>query len=523
MKKILSFMLCLVILCTTVFAADIKSIETAMTETASYLQKTVPSPIVNATGGEWTVMGLARSDFDVPQSYYDTYYNNLVNTLKEKDGVLHEKKYTEYSRVILALTALGMDPTDVAGYNLLAFLEDYDKIVWQGVNGPIWALIALDSRNYPSQLRERYLATVLEKQLPDGGFSLGGKSADADMTGMALQALARYKDRPEVQDAIDKALTCLSGMQNDDGGFGSWGTTNSESTVQVIMGMYELGMDLTDSRLVKNGNTVLDGLMHYYVPGGGFRNTPSDTAPGIMSTEQGFYALVQYTRCLNGKSTFYTMTDVKPSTDIPVTTLPNKHDDVKQMPVTAPGKTFGDINGIPQQAAIEALASRGIINGITDTEYCPDQTMTRAEFATITVRALGLSPMEKDIFDDVVKGDWYYGYVAAANSYGIVNGTSETAFSPEDTITREQGAAMVARAAALCGLNTEMNDIETRNMLSQFTDYMQSAEWAKPSLAFCYKYNILSQDMLEIQPAALVTRGEIADMLYKLLDKASLL
>ena len=68
--------------------------------------------------------------------------------MKEHEGNLHDKKYTEYSRVIVALTAIGKNPADVAGYNLLTPLGDYEKTIWQGMNGPIWALIALDSGNY---------------------------------------------------------------------------------------------------------------------------------------------------------------------------------------------------------------------------------------------------------------------------------------------------------------------------------------------------------------------------------------
>ena len=82
---------------------------------------------------------------------------------------------------------------------------------------------------------------------------------------------------------------------------------------------------------------------------------------------------------------------------------------------------------------------------------------------------------------------------------------------------------MVARAAKLCGMATEMNDAAVRNMLSQFGDYMSAAEWAKGGLAFCYKENILDQSALNIQPLVPVRRSEIAQMLYNLLNRAELL
>ena len=92
------------------------------------------------------MIGLARSGCDVPQSYWDAYYDTVEDYVKDHKGNLHDKKYTEYSRVIVALTAIGADPTNVAGYDLLKPLGDFEKTIWQGINGPIWALIALDTK-----------------------------------------------------------------------------------------------------------------------------------------------------------------------------------------------------------------------------------------------------------------------------------------------------------------------------------------------------------------------------------------
>ena len=131
--------------------------------------------------------------------------------------MLHERKYTEYSRVILALTAIGRDPSNVAGYNLLTPLGDFEKTIWQGLNGPIWALIALNSGSYdipknPSAktqaTRQLYINEILNNQLADGGWNhTDTGNSDPDMTAMALQALAKYQDQKSVQSATDKALT----------------------------------------------------------------------------------------------------------------------------------------------------------------------------------------------------------------------------------------------------------------------------------------------------------------------------
>ena len=184
----------------------------------------------------------------------------------------------------------------------------------QGINGPIWALIALDSHNYPTSgdvTREKLIETILGAVLEDGGWTLSGTKADPDMTAMAIQALAPYyKTNETVKAAVDKALEALSALQRNDGGFGSWGTVNSESCAQVIVALTALGIDPTaDSRFVKNGLTVLDALASFYVTGGGFRHTAGGDLDG-MATEQGYYALAAYYRFVNGQTSLYDMVDV---------------------------------------------------------------------------------------------------------------------------------------------------------------------------------------------------------------------
>ena len=93
--------------------------ETPIEKTARYLQAQIPEPTCAAVGGDWLVFGLARSGLKVPQKYFDTYFKNVEDYIVSVDGVLSRKKNTEYSRVILALTAIGKNPADAAGFNLL--------------------------------------------------------------------------------------------------------------------------------------------------------------------------------------------------------------------------------------------------------------------------------------------------------------------------------------------------------------------------------------------------------------------
>ena len=453
MKKFVSVFLCLIMVLSLGSVASAENscdIDYVVSDTANYIYKTVSEPQVGSIGGEWAVLGLARSGVEIPEEYYQDYYKRVEEYVKEREGNLHDKKYTEYSRLTVALTAIGKNPTDVAGYNLLTPLGDYEKTIWQGMNGPIWALIALDSGNYEmpknpaatvQATREMYIQRILDCQLPDGGWSLfGGTKAatsgdgisDPDITGMALQALAKYQDNPNVKTAIDTALNTMSQKQDDKGGFSSWGTSNSESCVQVLVALCELGIPVDDDRFVKNGYTILDNLLTYYDKGNGFRHTADGSGVNLMSTEQAFYGIVAVKRMNEGKSSLYRMNDAISVSDSKDNTvgLKDKHEDVKKMSIATPGKTFSDIFGHKDKTDIEALASRGIINGKTENSFEPNSTMTRAEFATIITRGLGLPVKNTLVFADVKETDWYYTYVNTAYSYGIIKGVSETEFNP---------------------------------------------------------------------------------------------
>ncbi len=320
MKKTLGKLLILALVLASLLslAACAKKQDTPLTRTASYLQSQVKEPSFGALGGDWLVFGLARSGADVSQKYLDTYYKNVVNYVEETGGVLSEQKYTEYSRVILALTAIGKDPRDVAGYDLLLPLADFDETVSQGLNGAIFALLALDSGRYDipekpnaatQATRELYVAEILRREIETGGWALSGNEPDADMTAMALQALAKYRDDPEASAAIERGITALSSMQEPNGAYLSWGEENSESVSQVITALTELGISPEDSRFVKNGQTLLSSLERFSCEDGGYRHTLSSGADE-MASEQALYALAAVHRAQAGLSTLYDMTDV---------------------------------------------------------------------------------------------------------------------------------------------------------------------------------------------------------------------
>lgn len=292
-----------------------KKADSVYKTTGDYLAK-LGTPGVGSIGGEWMALGLARSGRTVPGGYYDAVVKYVKDNI-DSNGRLDKNKATENARIILALTAIGKDVTNVDGHDLLAGLNEMSYLSKQGINGAIFTLIALDSHSYTPAgdvTRDKLVQAILDAQISsDGGWSLDGKNADVDMTAMAIQALAAYyKSNSSAKKAVDKGLSWLSSVQQNDGGFTSWGAANSESCAQVIVALTALGINpAKDSRFIKNGVSVLDALCSFAVNGGGFKHLATETSANGMATEQGFYALVAYYRLLNGQTSLYDMTDVK--------------------------------------------------------------------------------------------------------------------------------------------------------------------------------------------------------------------
>ena len=293
------------------------------------------------SGGEWVALGLARSG-SISDTLAEQYAQAAYQYVKKKgSSTMSDSKSTENSRMILALTSIGKDPTDVAGYDLLEPLADLDYVKSQGINGPIFALIALDSHNYDipkaatgktQTTREALIDAILAAQLSDGGWNVNGNGADADMTAMAIQALASYySSNAKVKSAIDDALNRLSQMQEANGGYTSWGTANAESVAQVIVALTSLGIDpASDGRFIKNGYSTLDALATFYNDKGGFKHSQSDTTSSNgLATEQAYYALASWYRLKAGKTSLYDMSDVTTLSKIIEKTVVNGGDSAK--------------------------------------------------------------------------------------------------------------------------------------------------------------------------------------------------
>lgn len=186
---------------------------------------------------------------------------------------------------------------------------------------------------------------------------------------------------------------------------------------------------------------------------------------------------------------------------------------------------FSDVENHWAQEAINDMGSRMVVNGVSNNLFEPEREITRAEFATIIVRALGLKPgLGNNIFTDVSDSDWYSDYIKTAVEYNLITGYGNGKFGPMDKITREQAMTMVARAMEITGLDTELTDGEIEQLLLVFTDASLSAEYAKSSIAICVKNEIVSGRTSNlIAPKDNITRAEVAVIVKRLLQNSNLI
>ena len=300
---------------------EAQDVSAVLNATMAQLAATVTEPAFGTSAGEWTVLSLARGEYYTKDNAYFTgYYNRIVDYVNNKaasvnmNGALHKIKSTENSRVIMALSSIGKDATAVGDWNLITPFNDFTWIKKQGINGPIFALIALDTNDYETEdttIRQQCIDFILDAQFEDGGWALSGSTADPDITAMALQALAPYKSQSNVATAAEEAISTLSAIQNSNGGYASWGTVNSESCAQVIVALTTWGINPdTDSRFVKNGKSVVDALLAHYLEDESAFEHVIDSGANGMATDQACYALVAYNRFVKGKTSLYDMSDV---------------------------------------------------------------------------------------------------------------------------------------------------------------------------------------------------------------------
>ncbi len=188
-------------------------------------------------------------------------------------------------------------------------------------------------------------------------------------------------------------------------------------------------------------------------------------------------------------------------------------------------KAFIDVEKHWAKDAVNDMASRLIISGAGNDMFAPDRNITRAEFAAIIIRGLGLMRpgTGKASFNDVSKSDWYYDAVSIACEYGIISGYGNGKFGPNDKLTREQAMSMVSRAMKITGLESGITDGEMSTIFEKFSDAATASNYAKESIALCIKNGIISGINSTIAPKNYITRAEVAVIVQRLLQKSNLI
>ena len=314
MKKLISILLCVLLLTQAALAANTADAAKAAALSAAAGEKALAGVEGNLLSQQelfpagssvcdWTAIAYAMLGVEDDTAAYLAAENAYISERFAADRTGRDPYATEWQRAALTVRALGGDPTKagtegkidlIAGgtYNFAGKSLDM-----QGLNGYIFALIALDSGEYKVPENARYtrediLNAILSAQEDDGGFGLVPGASDADITAMALQAIAPYADGA-ARDAVEKGVSYLAGKITDEALFEYAGSPTSESSSQVIIALCSLGVDPTgDERFIKDGISVVDALIkNYQRSDGSFAHLREDADGDFMATEQAMLAL----------------------------------------------------------------------------------------------------------------------------------------------------------------------------------------------------------------------------------------
>ncbi len=354
--------------------------------TSKYLLNEVPAPFFDQ--GDWSVFSLARGMYlgadylnQIPANYFPNYIKEI-----EKEVFTNKRfgnpKLTDVDRLIFSLTPLNYNIQNVSSNNTdftLKLSESFPRVKKQGINSPAWTLLAINSGNYQlhpvpegnqnwnteAKMIDFILDSEKEKGIVDGGgwALLDANPVDVDVTAMVIQSLAPYYlseakfnqtgineshniSHQELKKAVERGIAKLSSMQMPHGGFGSYGTANSESTVQVIVALTELGINpkainvplktldkqvsFVTGGATRDGvktNNMVDSLLTYWDStssknndnAAGFKHVTEGNDGGSgsgvnvngMASDQATYGLIAYDRFMTKKSPLQNLNDQK--------------------------------------------------------------------------------------------------------------------------------------------------------------------------------------------------------------------
>ena len=391
---------------------------------------------------DWAPIGLCAAGEDLAGPEWSVGGRSAQDAMLadlSTEGLLKYGRNTDYQRVILNLAALGIDPSNTEGVDYAGVLAQSqlpsgkfaDSVGEQVageqlVNAQVWGIIAMKAAQIEGMNDKKAINWLAEHINADNGYSIDttAEQSDIDMSGMALIAFAILGES-DSSEPVMKVMEYLKNNQQPSGGFAAWSMETSESPAAVIQGLTALGLDPQAERWTTENGSPLRALLDYQQPNGGFAHYEGGGS-NLKATAQAVMALADY---INGASAFQRMAQGQ----------------LQQSGI------FSDMQESHwAYPAVKGLVENSVVNGYPDNTFRPDNPVTRAEFATILVKGLGLQGQMTTTtaqFRDLPTGHWANKTVAAAVERGYIKGMSETTFAPTANITGAQVAAMLVRAA----------------------------------------------------------------------------
>lgn len=181
-------------------------------------------------------------------------------------------------------------------------------------------------------------------------------------------------------------------------------------------------------------------------------------------------------------------------------------------------KKFADLSNYSwAEMQINALVEKGVINGVSDTEFAPANNIKRADFLVMAMRLAGITDTPSDNFDDVAAGSYYYNAVGMAKQLGITSGAGNNQFLPETNITRQDMFVLAYNLLKNQGIITQDADI---SVLDSYADAVDVADYAKVAVATLLENGFVNgDDTNRINPVNNATRAESAVFLYNVSEK----
>ncbi len=444
------------------------------------------------------------------------------------------------AKSILALRSLGFDARKVYDEEsealdivamLTAMIDENDSRVTNIYTLPYVMLALQQGAGYMTAEQEQKLLTSALSQTDSWQNTEWGTDGATPM----LLALQPYYE--QVASAVDATLELVKGMQTETGLIG-----NAASTGLAIAAFSAYGMD--SAEVLTNGQSLMAGLMSMADDSGlGFLPMENN-----FSTEQGFRGLLAWNHLkqttgkrvydfkdmpMNEAKATVKQTEkpwtppvsgggggiyVKPEPEQePTEEEKENQEQTETKPVevdyrSQAKETFTDLQEDWYTEAVGYVNAKGLMQGTEERTFAPQDTMTRAMVVTVLYRMAGEpeNKGEKNM-TDVTSGVWYEDAVAWATEQGIVTGFSDGTFRGEEDITREQLAVILQRFSKYSG-----NELERSKELSNYQDSDSVSDYAKDAMAWAIGNQLIQgTSETELSPLANATRGQIAVIIMR--------